>query len=230
MKKILNLFFIIIFFGNLINCMNIPGDPKISFNKEATEKLIHKFHNPGTSTLQDFEKLLKESADPNSAIFLTTNVDLLKLLLKYGADPNQYNERGHTPLIRILFINHPAALDIVQLLLNNGANPNLPIKFKGSSIATVIEPLESMTEGDTPLIIAVKQNNLPIVALLLNKGVNVNDKLNRSALCIAHFRKNNRIYRLLLEKGADIKLLEEHCKDEFKDWLTLGWFSKKYGT
>ncbi|KAJ7047048.1 hypothetical protein C8F04DRAFT_1227162, partial [Mycena alexandri] len=79
----------------------------------------------------------------------------------------------------------------VQSLLNNGADPNV---------------LEKPLNGDHALGIASCYGGLKIVALLLEKGVDVNrtSPLYGSALGSAAFGNKVEIVHLLLEKGANI--------------------------
>lgn len=44
------------------------------------------------------------------------------LITKYGADPNIKDNHGHTPLVRA---SQDCRLEIVQVLLDNGANPHI---------------------------------------------------------------------------------------------------------
>jgi len=78
------------------------------------------------------------------------NINQAKLLLKAGADPNQFNRYEDTPL-------HEASsndyLEIVELLLKSGADPN-----------------RTDNNGDTPLIWAMCVGCLEIVELLLKAG------------------------------------------------------------
>jgi len=52
------------------------------------------------------------------------HLDVVKLLLEHGADPNVQDDEGETPL------HHAAAwrdnVDIVRLLLEHGADPGTP--------------------------------------------------------------------------------------------------------
>ncbi len=63
------------------------------------------------------------------------DLNLLERLLQKGADPNQVNKKGLTPLHRVLDLDwvldpaifeRPATFGIVMMLLDYGANPNQP--------------------------------------------------------------------------------------------------------
>jgi ankyrin repeat protein len=81
----------------------------------------------------------------------------------------------------------PQYTEIVQILLNAGADPNIRIENK--------QPY---------LTVASEQNNVEVVKLLLNKGANPQDidGINSSALVIAAYNSEE-ITRILLEKDAN---------------------------
>lgn len=60
----------------------------------------------------------------------SNNQETVKLLLKYGADPNQISTTGYrgTVLTGVCAKNGPRNPDIVRMLLEAGANPNQPDK------------------------------------------------------------------------------------------------------
>jgi ankyrin repeat protein len=126
-------------------------------------------------------------------------VEIAKLLLEHGADPNIKDLHGWTPL-------HDAAywgnVEVARLLLQHGADPNV----KGK-------------RGETPLILAISgdsQAHADVAKLLLEHGAdpNVRDKLgnNSTALHRAIVGRRKDMVRLLLEKGAD-----PNAKDDYGD-------------
>ena len=89
--------------------------------------------------------------------------------------------------------------DIVQLLLDNGANVNSQIGPDG--------------KGDTPLHYALKNNNIPIMEILLENGadVNVNSNLtnHKTPLQYAVSIGEKDIVELFLFEGSDVNLQQE---------------------
>lgn len=84
-----------------------------------------------------------------------------------------------------------AQLQLVELLLDRGANPN----------RTVTEDLTVVMGGTTPLVAAVQSRDPQVVQLLLKRGANPREDYEafNTALGIGHIR----IAELLLEHGAD---------------------------
>ena len=61
----------------------------------------------------EFDAIVRAALDGND--------DAMKALVAGGADLNQYDAVGQTPLLRIVFIGHA---DPAELLLRHGADPN----------------------------------------------------------------------------------------------------------
>ena len=83
------------------------------------------------------------------------DVEKAKSLIKDGANPNTQDHNGWTPLHEVAQRNH---LELVQLLLEAGANPNIP-------------------GGDdhyTPLHDAVEAGHVDVVKLLIERGADKN--------------------------------------------------------
>ncbi|KAJ7445585.1 ankyrin repeat-containing domain protein [Mycena latifolia] len=106
-------------------------------------------------------------------------------LLANGAGINR-NIKGETPLSITLAKGHT---DIVRILLENNADPNVPLERCGSALQF------ASTRGDTGA-----------VQLLLKKGANINAEGGEfgSALQAACQKGHAEIVRLLLEEGADM--------------------------
>ena len=88
-------------------------------------------------------------------VIASDDVNQLAQLLRDGADPNQVNEEGHTPLHWALILAdigvfERATFEAVFTLLNHGSNPNHPDK-----------------SGQTPLHYAVRDGVRESVALMI---------------------------------------------------------------
>ncbi len=131
------------------------------------------------------------------------NLNLLQVLLKYGADVNEKNEGNETALHKAVWSGNSMA---VECLLRSGANT---------------EPRDSW--GYTPLHNAIVQNFLKICQLLIRRNANVNaltdtlknachykkhklllrTKQRFSPIQLAVLHANAEMVKLLVKKGAD---------------------------
>jgi ankyrin repeat protein len=133
--------------------------------------------------------LLKANADidlpdpdgvtPLHVALMNANWDLAKQLILAGADVNQWDMFGEAPLFTAVNqrqridggrasidpINQNTGLQIVELLLEKGADPNQQLFFKPPNMRGLL-----MTRGVTPLIRAAANADAEVVKLLLAKG------------------------------------------------------------
>jgi ankyrin repeat protein len=133
--------------------------------------------------------LLKSGADINLAdpddvspllvAIMNANWDLAQQLIVAGADVNQWDLYGETPLFTAINLrnrldggrgsidpaNKATGLQIVTLLLERGANPNMQLFFKPANSTGATN-----TRGSTPLIRAANNADLEVVKLLLEHG------------------------------------------------------------
>lgn len=69
--------------------------------------------------------------------------------------------------------------------------------------------------GYSPLMTAVKNNNMEITKMLLEKGANVNDitvNSRESAIFFAVHNDNIEIVKLLISKGADVNMVNGYAQ------------------
>jgi uncharacterized protein len=135
--------------------------------------------------------LLKNNADidlpdpdgvsPLLLAIMNANWDLAKTLIAAGADVNQWDIFGEAPLLTAVDlrnridggrasidpINTTKGLQIVTLLLDRGADPNMQLLFKP---ANVRGGSTTFTRGATPLIRAATNGDLEGVKILLAHG------------------------------------------------------------
>lgn len=110
-------------------------------------------------------------------------------------------------------------LDIACLLITNGANLDIHIKY------------ETDDTGDTALIRASRCGHIEMVRLLIEKGADVNmaDQFDETALMTACEYHHNEIVRYLLDAGADIHhegydgntALKMAIKHDYKDIVRI---------
>ncbi|KAK2723984.1 hypothetical protein QYM36_002353 [Artemia franciscana] len=147
---------------------------------------------------------------PLGTAIRTSNLDLVKLLLKHGANPNCGECFGFAPPLHMAIINNN--LELVKLLLKRGANPNcgeclhLAVTKGGADLCNLL--IKSGAEldatnvyGETPLGTAIKTSNLDLVKLLLKLGANPNCE---ECLHLAVEKGRADMCELLIDSGAKL--------------------------
>ncbi len=138
--------------------------------------------------------LLENGADINSTDGLdftplmhaaeNGHLEVVKLLFDYKPDINARNWQGKTALmLATMKVWKQIGSKIIQLLLENGADPNI---------------MDNIS-GDTALILASIDGDIEIAQLLLNKGANINlkDLSGKTALDYALQNEHEEIKKLL---------------------------------
>ncbi|KAH6693173.1 hypothetical protein VD0002_g6217 [Verticillium dahliae] len=115
----------------------------------------------------------------------SASLDMLKLFLDHGADPNTTSINGRSVFIQAL---QAGSLDHLRLLRQYGGNVNA----------------RDIT-GQPALHLALSQNRLDIVDFLLQNGADVNasNLTGNSLLHVAVGKRNLALAKLLLERGAN---------------------------
>jgi ankyrin repeat protein len=155
------------------------------------------------------ERLLSEGADPNapdddglrplhvaiSQEDFAESPEFVKLLLKHGADVNEWDvNHNDTPLLRAC---DPPNKAVAQILLEAGADPNV-----------------RRSDGESPLRLSVEAQDLDMATLLLRFGAGetVNEYgglLGLTALSLAAGNYDIPMIELLIREGANPDRLEE---------------------
>lgn len=120
-----------------------------------------------------------------NAVIYGSEPEVLEILIRHGADPNNSNNYLWTPLHEAI---NQGAYETVEFLLQHGANPNA-----------------KNNPGWTPLMQAARKGNLRIMKLLFRSGARVNDTNidGDSALSIAVMYGQAYVIEPLLARGAD---------------------------
>lgn len=128
----------------------------------------------------------------------------VKLLLQKSADVNAKDAAGITPLMNAAAEGNP---EMVRMLLARGADVNA-VSNKGIGEAVKNGPIE--LGFYTPLIMAAAYGGLDTIQVLLDHGAKMNAqdvrRMTPLMLAITTDRPDPRVIRLLLEKGADLKI------------------------
>jgi ankyrin repeat protein len=231
MKKRLILLFFIVFFV-----------PKVTNASHVFDSLLERVASPLFVAIANDDKdkvleLFNEGVSANESHFgihalvfaeYYADVDIMRLLLKHGADPNVKNFYGHPLLYQVIRFNAGSSARrraLVDLLLRHGADPQT--SFMGQTILSMavglndVEVVRALLEygadpqvssiGYTPLGMAViRASDIEIVRLLLEYGADSNSKLkvNYPLLCHAIMTEQSDIALLLLKHGANPHI---HC-------------------
>ncbi|RMZ82971.1 hypothetical protein DV737_g1835, partial [Chaetothyriales sp. CBS 132003] len=144
------------------------------------------------------------------AVSKTSPRSLVKLLLNYGADANGKSNRGETPLFVAI---QAGRVDLMQLLLDHGANPNLPgpkhplwpSTYQAKALQLLLSRGADFKKCPGILELATSLNNIESVTTLIKVGVDVNAKKDGvyTPLCSAIRDNRTELVSLLLAAGAD---------------------------
>jgi ankyrin repeat protein len=124
---------------------------------------------------------------------LGNHMDIIRLLLKRGANPNIKMGTGESPLTDV--VTEGGNTDSIRVLLDAGLNPNV-----GESL------------GNTPLSrAAMLTDGKDLVKLLLAHGAHVNGKFSGRVTPLMNAAEGGNIasFGLILNAGADIKAQDE---------------------
>lgn len=158
------------------------------------------------------EQLLSLSADVNAedtnkqralhlAACLPDSTEILTMLIKADAEIDAMDTNGETALAHAVICGN---YDAAEILLENGANPNLYITPEGSIEAIHVK---------TILNIAISLNDSEMCFLLLQHlaDPSLNDSLMFNALHSAAFYGRANIVKVLVESNVDINALCTQC-------------------
>jgi uncharacterized protein len=207
----------------------------------------------------DVNKVDPEAVSPLLIATLNAFWDSAKILLENGANPNKWDYYGRSPLYAAVDYNTlphggradrlssdlTSNLEMIELLLQEGANPNLQLKlfplYRALGADRGADRL--LTTGATPLFRAARGGDSPAMALLLEYGalVNLPNQDNVTPLLAAsgfratnidtrgRFRTEAQAYaamKLLLDTGeAEINAQENSGQTAMHGAATQGWNS-----
>jgi ankyrin repeat protein len=121
------------------------------------------------------------------------NVQMVRLLLSEGADPNTPGFVGWYTTALMEAIKATRAkpnLELVQIILDAGADVDEPV-----------------VGYETPLLQAIENNDIDLVRILVNAKVDVNyapEEARRTPLQVAAWKNSTELVKLLLDAGADV--------------------------
>ena len=126
------------------------------------------------------------------------DIETVQKLVKNGANINEKDRSGYTPLIWAIYSNK---VEAVKAFIQMGADIEIQDK-----------------SGYTPLILAVSWSHSDIAKLLIEKHANVNAKSDNgtTALIYAATYGNASIMKLLIDNGADVSVKDNQGKTPFQ--------------
>ena len=169
-----------------------------------------------------------ENTDNETALFeaiRSKNQEIIDILIKHGARVNATNVMEDTPLTTAVRL-HP---EIVDTLLDLGANINernsdgiTPVleAVRGNDINLVKRMVDRganilvQDEAGSNALHYVAEDNLEMAQFLLGKGVNINAQgdFGETPLMRALISKQPKLARLLVEKDADVSLVDNRLR------------------
>ena len=203
-----------------------------------------------SNTVTQFNRSEKElwikGLTPLTAALISNNTEIAKILIKKGVGINRPNPwKGISVLDQAFSMNNkhdishkmnskpnPKALEIVKLLIKNGADVNFKSHLScGSlhnvsnwdlSISSYLEIIKLLIEtgvdvniqcykNSTPLHSSLAYNNLELSKLLIKNGANINMQMKdgSTALHLTSITGNLNVAKLLIQKGASINILNK---------------------
>lgn len=166
-----------------------------SNDSKIAEIVLRSLVNSKTALKKNFGNELLNQAAFNGSI------DVMQLLFNYGIKAKGSNALG-SAFSDCYGINR---IETIQLLLKKGEDPNFEILWTEPSL-----DWEKTAKKEYPLIVATYMQDIEIIKLLLEYGVNVNQANSSGITPLMYACHDNsvEIIELLLEKGAYPSFLE----------------------
>jgi ankyrin repeat protein len=162
----------------------------------------------------DIDAILPNGQYPLQTAADSGRIIMVKTLLKHGADINRTNADGNSALdlailsgrtqVAEVLLDQGAQLDASALLLEAaaaGVTDRDTVRFlteRGADLE------QRNTAGDTPLLVAIRQDNHRLATELVSRGADVNVQAadGRSALALAQQLQLPELISLLQRQGA----------------------------
>lgn len=220
--KILKIIFILLI-TNCINNINI-----LIIKDKGVDEDLKLITACQTGDIEKAKTLIENGANVNYKNYYTYKAlthaslngyeEIVNLLIKAGANIDNEERNGWTAL---MFASKYGHEKVVETLLENGANINskeknslfnfsyrntaYQVDSDGEIVDEEDEEIDNRDVG-TALMIAAEHGSEKVVKLLLEKGINVNDKNDNgwTALMFASEKGHDKVVKMLLEHGADI--------------------------
>lgn len=199
------------------------------------------------------ESLLEEGVDPNqcdgpennwlwalaemtpdrplSVACRNGDLELVKLLIDYGATAENRDSAGHSPMRETLFFYDPDDLEIVKLLLENGATLSLAEDGGDNNLlflAASMWPYKKGPDGVTNVYDEEAAKGITEIVVTLKGDLSIDevDGFGRSLLMMAVQNENIYLTEYLLSAGCDVTIVDfkgktalDYAKETQNDFL-----------
>jgi ankyrin repeat protein len=193
----------------------------ILYAASASRQALSQYLN-SMPPIKDWQRRNKlESALCQAANYIDQPIEVVRILLEFGVDPNVNTICGESPPLVLAAMTND--IDMAELLLDAGADINTPDVLATAADDDgnydilnflIEEGADIETFGAGALRNAGFGNNLAIVKLLLSSGADINDpaapKGGRTLLQRAVWNGNLKTIRYLIDQGADINAPPSH--------------------
>ena len=163
---------------------------------------------------------------------LHNRLSFLRILFLKGGNPMQKNKEGRTPLYLACRYGKESIIDLYleKYQLDMGEKDNLSqticmalVLSGGSHLLDKYGNYLSWLEepnylGETPLMLAVKLENIKMTEFILSKGVFVNQKnnLGESAIFYAVRKDNRELFKVLFHAGAFLDFKNHYGENSYE--------------
>jgi ankyrin repeat protein len=151
------------------------------------------------------------------AIIMNAPFDYIIKLIDQCADLTSYDSIGFQPLH---YAVSNGRIDIVEYLLDKKIAIHQPIQRKDEKLTTEAQSFYLSLQGVTPLHLAVIDNNMRMVTLLLTKGADINAKtdMGLTPLVFAAIKGHEEMFQFLINQGANCEA-QVNINDEMRSKL-----------
>lgn len=182
------------------------------------ESLLAKGTDPNATDLpvSPLWDLLETSPTcPITVACRTGNLEIVKLLITYGATAEFVEGTGFSPITETLFYYHPNDVEIVNILLDNGA---VMVDEQGESLAFLAAQMvprvyDKSRKNGTVFMdgydeISAKGITEIVRKLLGEQSINSTTKSGKTLLMLSIEKKNTYLTNYLLAAGVDVSLVD----------------------
>jgi len=228
------IFFVMVLFCIIIGFLATLVVPLCTKQYRNSKKLIDAIES---NDVEQVKLLLDEGIDPNQTDIpvsrywsffefsahrpLSTacregNLEIVSLLIEYGATAEYIEYTGWSPLRSALLGLEPDDVEIVELLLEHGADPNMVEADHNAIIEAAGMYPFVVGNGSTDYDLAAAKDITQIVFLLLGENnLNMQSSFGYTLLMRATIRGNTYLAEALIQRGCDVNITNNQGKTAY---------------